>query len=152
MNKKALAIIVVIVVVVAGIGYVAMHKTSKNSATGKTAATTNSTSTAVNNAVLQTKTDARLGAYLTDPSGKALYTYGGDSTGVSNCTASCLASWPAYKASNSAALPANVTAITRSDNGQMQYAYKGMPLYYFVSDSGSSVTGNGVGNFTVARP
>jgi predicted lipoprotein with Yx(FWY)xxD motif len=102
--------------------------------------------------IVQTKTDSKVGQYLADPAGKALYTYGADTTGVSNCTGSCLSTWPIYKATSTTDLPANVTIITRSDGGT-QYAYKGMPLYYYVGDtSAGMVTGDGVGDFHSAKP
>jgi predicted lipoprotein with Yx(FWY)xxD motif len=49
-------------------------------------------------------------------------------------------------------LPANISTIKRSDNGQIQYTYKGMPLYYFASDTKGQVTGNAVSGFYVAKP
>jgi predicted lipoprotein with Yx(FWY)xxD motif len=102
--------------------------------------------------VVSTKTDSKAGQYLAAANGKALYTYGADSTGVSNCSGSCLTNWPIYEATATTDLPANVTVITRSD-GKKQYAYKGMPLYYFSGDtSAGQVTGDGVNNFHVAKP
>jgi predicted lipoprotein with Yx(FWY)xxD motif len=86
------------------------------------------------------------GAYLADPSGRTLYTYDKDTSGVSNCTGACLAAWPAYSASGAqTGLPAGISVITRSD-GSMQYAYNGKPLYYYAQDSGPNViNGDGVG-------
>jgi predicted lipoprotein with Yx(FWY)xxD motif len=102
--------------------------------------------------VVVTKTNANIGQYLADSSNKALYTYGADTAGVSNCTDSCLTNWPIYSAASApSTLPANVTVITRAD-GSKQYAYKGLPLYYFSSDSAGQVTGDGVNNFHVAKP
>jgi predicted lipoprotein with Yx(FWY)xxD motif len=113
---------------------------------------TTPTKTAVSN-VVTTKTDATLGDYLADGNGMALYTYSQDSANTSNCTGSCLAVWPAYKAtSSSASLPANVSTITRSD-GTVQYTYKKLPLYYYTGDKAAGqVTGNGVNGFSVAKP
>ncbi len=100
-----------------------------------------------------TKTSSSLGQYLADPNGKALYTYGADSSGVSNCTGACLANWPAYQDSGSTTnLPTGVGTIKRADNGQTQYTYQGLPLYYFVNDSQGQVTGNGISRFQVAKP
>lgn len=151
--KTAVAIVIVIVVVIGG--YALLHKSSKKN---NTTASTNSSSSQsslpdVNNAVLVTKTDSKLGKYLADPNGNALYTYNSDTSGVSNCTGSCLASWPAYQDKGSTTnLPAGVGTIKRTDNGQTQYTFNGLPLYYFVSDTSGQVTGNGVQNFSVARP
>ena len=128
-----------------------LHKSSKTTSTNNSGS--QGQAAAVNNAVLTTKTSSSVGQYLADPSGKALYTYGADSSGVSNCKGSCLASWPAYVATGSTTnLPQGVSTIKRSDNGQTQYTYNGMPLYYFVSDGQGQVTGNGVSNFSVAKP
>jgi predicted lipoprotein with Yx(FWY)xxD motif len=94
--------------------------------------------------IVVTKTDSKGNKYLADGNDKTLYTYGADTNGVSNCTGSCLTDWPIYKATSTTSLPANVTIITRSDGGT-QYAYKGLPLYYFTGDT----TAN---NFHVAKP
>jgi len=147
--KKAVIAIVVVVILAVG-GYLIFHKSSKPASKSTS---TSSNAPAVNNAVIVTKTSSSLGQYLADPSGKALYTYNGDKSGVSNCTGSCLATWPAYTDKGSTSnLPSGVSTIKRTDNGQTQYTYNGMPLYYFVSDSSGQVTGSGVENFTVAKP
>jgi predicted lipoprotein with Yx(FWY)xxD motif len=98
------------------------------------------------------KTNSKLGQYLSDPNDKALYTYGADTTGVSNCSGLCLTDWPIYSAASApATLTADVTVIKRAD-GSSQYAYKGMPLYFFSGDSAGQVTGDGISNFHVAKP
>lgn len=151
--KKSVWIIIGIVVVIAVLvgGYAILYKAPKK--TMNSNSTTQTKAPAVNNSVLITKNNAKLGQYLADPSGKALYTYGGDSSGVSKCTGSCLTSWPAYQAVGlTTSLPQGISVITRSDNSQTQYAYNGMPLYYFASDSSGQVTGNGVSNFSIAAP
>ena len=153
MKKVIIGVVVALIVIVGG--FLAFHKSSNTTKTASTSpATTSSTnSPAVNNAVLITKTASGVGSYLADPSGNTLYTYNADSSGVSNCTGSCLAAWPAYQDKGSTAnLPAGVSTFKRADNGQTQYTYNGMPLYYFVSDSQGKVSGNGVENFTVAKP
>lgn len=143
-----------VIVLVAG-GFWVFHKPSKNNNnTNANSASQNSKNNApaVNNAVLVTKTASSVGQYLADPSGKPLYTYGADTSGKSNCTGSCLSIWPAYQAKSTSNLPAGVGVITRSDNGQKQYTYNGLPLYFFVSDTNGQVTGNNVQNFQVAKP
>jgi predicted lipoprotein with Yx(FWY)xxD motif len=150
MNKRVVIIlgIVVVVVIAAGIfAYMNMNKP------GTTATKSNTSEPLVNNAYLVTKTSTTLGEYLTDPSGKALYTFGGDKSGVSNCTGTCLATWPAYVDTGSTTdLPVGVGTIKRTDNGQVQFTYNGEPLYYFVGDVLGHVTGNGVSDFSVAKP
>lgn len=151
--KKSNSIIIAIValIVVIGGGYAIFHKSPTPATT--TPASKAASAPAVNNSVLTTKTGSSLGQYLAAPSGKALYTYGADTSGVSNCTGSCLAAWPAYQDTNSSTnFPAGVGTIKRTDNGQAQYTYNGMPLYYFASDGSGQPTGNGVSNFTLAKP
>lgn len=151
MKKSAIAVIAVILI--AGGAYAVFHKSSKPASNGNSQSASQNNAPAVNNAVLITKTDSSIGQYLADPNGKALYTYNSDTKGVSNCTGSCLAAWPAYVDKGSATdLPSGVGTITRKDNGQIQYTYNGLPLYYFVSDRPGQVTGNGVQNFSVAKP
>lgn len=163
MRKSSSYIIGLIVVVIIVVGaYAIFHKSPKSSSnttsysnSTQPATTPKSTTTtaAVNNAVVLTKSNSSVGQYLTDPSGDALYTFGGDKSGVSNCTGSCLANWPAYQDKGATTgLPANIGTIKRSDNGEVQYTYKGLPLYTFVNDSPGEVTGNGVANFQVAKP
>ena len=87
--------------------------------------------------VLAIKRNANIGEYLTDTQGMTLYTFANDTSGVSNCTGQCLAAWPAYSAmkvsKDLSMMYQNLSVITRSD-GAMQYAWKGMPLYYFAQD------------------
>lgn len=123
------------------------HKTPPKNG-GKSTATGS-----VNNAVINTHDYAALGQYLTDPKGATLYTYSKDTSSVSNCTGDCLTSWPAYTTTGATTnLPAGVSVITRTDNKQVQYAYKGKPLYYFAGDGSGQVTGDGVNDFHVAKP
>ena len=84
--------------------------------------------------------------------GLALYEFRGDSTNQSNCTGSCLAIWPAHAAATSEKSSSNFSIFTRSD-GSLQWAYKGHPLYTFVSDTVSNnATGNGIQDFSLATP
>ena len=152
---------IVVVIVLAVGGFAVLHKsstkTNSSTTTANTSTNTSSSSQATKNAsinpqaVVQTKTASSVGSYLADASGNALYTYNGDTTGVSNCNSGCTSAWPPYTPGPTTGLQANVTVITRSD-GSKQYAYKGMPLYTFTSDSNGQVTGNGVANFSVAKP
>lgn len=159
-----IVLVLVIVGLIAFIGWYVFHtKSDINTTLGSAASTqiqppkqavkkTAAAATATTAQVVTTKTSSTLGQYLADPNNKALYTYGADTAGVSNCSGSCLTDWPIYSAASApSTLPANVTVITRSD-GTKQYAYKGMPLYTFTSDSAGQVTGNGISNFNVAKP
>lgn len=149
----SIATIAIVVIVAVGGGFALMHESKKNSPSTSSTTASSSNAPAVNNAIVITKSSSSVGQYLAEPSGQALYTYGGDTAGVSNCTSSCLASWPAYQATGSTTgLPAGISTIKRTDNGQTQFTYNGMPLYTFVGDHGGAVTGNGVANFSVAKP
>ncbi len=151
-GPKIIGVIVIVLVLV--VIYAVFHKPMKMMPSASTTSSTSTTqSTAINNAVLVTKSNSSVGQYLANPSGDTLYTYSGDSTGVSNCSGSCLSNWPAYQDKGSTSgLPTNVSTIKRSDNGEIQYTYKGLPLYTFIGDSQGQITGNGVSSFYVAKP
>ena len=158
MSKKVIWIVVAVVVVLAAGAYLLFHNSSDKSSNTASSNTSNASQQASNPStntnpadVIQTKTASNVGDYLATSDGQALYTYGADTNGVSNCDGSCLAAWPAYAPGPTNSLPANVTVITRTD-GSKQYAYKGLPLYTFTSDSNGQVTGDGVSNFSVAKP
>jgi predicted lipoprotein with Yx(FWY)xxD motif len=147
MKKVIIAIVVVIILAVGGILiFGSSSKPASNSTSQNNVA-------AVNDGIVLTKTNSSVGQYLTNPDGRTLYTYNADTSGVSNCTGSCLVAWPAYQDTGSTTgLPAGISTIKRTDNGQTQYTYNGLPLYFFASESAGQVTGNGVQNFTVAKP
>lgn len=148
------AILVVVIVGLLGfvVWYVFHTKSSTDNTYGNAAnVQTTPPPSSTTKSVIQTKTDSKVGKYLADGSGKPLYTYNQDTDNTSNCTGSCLSNWPAYKATSTSNLPANVSTITRSD-GTVQYTYKKKPLYYFTSDSAGNITGNGLEGFSVATP
>ena len=99
-----------------------------------------------NNIVYKMMAKDKLGTVMTDSKGMTLYTYAKDTSGVSNCSGKCLSAWPAFVApSQSGNLPADISVVSRSD-GTLQYAWKGMPLYYYVKDGDAGdAYGNGVG-------
>ena len=131
----------------AGIYFAFLHK-GNSSYSNSSASATKPTNqpTQVQNGVYKIMSKDKLGMVMTDPKGMTLYTFAKDTTGVSNCTGKCLANWPAYTApSQTGNLHMNISVITRPD-GTLQYAWKGMPLYYFVKDGDSGdAYGNGVG-------
>lgn len=86
-------------------------------------------------------------------SGLALYFFNADTTNTSNCTGGCLAIWPSHAASAGEKADGNFSIFARSDGNGMQWAYKGRPLYTFVSDSPTNnATGNNFQNFVLATP
>lgn len=93
--------------------------------------------------------DAKLGKHLVDAKGMTLYLFKKDSPGKSACAGPCVEKWPLYYreavAATSGLKAEDFGTITRED-GKKQTAYKGMPLYYFISDKkAGDVTGQGVG-------
>jgi predicted lipoprotein with Yx(FWY)xxD motif len=138
-----LAIVVIVVIVATG-----HHK----STTSATSTTSSGSSQATSADIIRTLTESNGTQYLADGSNMPLYTYAADTTGKSNCSGSCLTSWPVYSATNApSTLPTGVSVITRSD-GSKQYAYNGLPLYTFTGDSASKPTGDGVNDFKLAMP
>jgi predicted lipoprotein with Yx(FWY)xxD motif len=90
------------------------------------------------NPTVGTFTSSTLGTYLVDgTNGKPLYTFNGDSAGVSNVSGQLAVVWPPARATAPLTLPAGVggtlSLITRSD-GSSQLAYNGHPLYTFAND------------------
>lgn len=133
--------LVIAVVVYGAIYYLFLHKQNSYSTQAQSAPKT----TVMQNSVYKMMPKGKLGTVLTDPKGMTLYTYAQDTTDMSNCIGACLKAWPAYVARSDTNLPANITVIKRSD-GTMQFAWKGMPLYYFSKDGDSGdAYGNGIG-------
>lgn len=94
-----------------------------------------------------TRYDQKKGTFFVGGGGMTLYTFDHDQKGVSNCNNSCAALWPPYLAvpATTSPLPSGFTVIARKD-GSRQYAYNGMPLYYYTPDKTPGDTlGDGVG-------
>jgi predicted lipoprotein with Yx(FWY)xxD motif len=92
--------------------------------------------------------DAEYGPILTTPDGMTLYLFTKDEPGKSNCYDDCAANWPPFD-SESTTLPegtaGELTRISR-DDGTMQLAYNGWPLYLWVGDKAAGdTTGQNVG-------
>jgi predicted lipoprotein with Yx(FWY)xxD motif len=86
----------------------------------------------------------KLGKYLADDEGHAVYLFTADAKGKSNCSAACLKVWPPVITSGKPVAEAGVDAgmlgtIKRSD-GKTQVTYNGMPLYYYVQDKKAGST------------
>lgn len=98
------------------------------------------------NSVYNIMPSGKLGPIFTDLKGKTLYVDKHDSSEVSTCIGGCLKAWPAYVApSQTGSFPPNISVIKRPD-GILQYAWKGMPLYYFAGDKNAGdVNGEGIG-------
>jgi len=70
---------------------------------------------------------------LVDHKGMTLYTFAKDADGKSMCNGPCAANWPPLMAEGSDKATGEWTLVKR-DDGKMQWAYDGKPLYNFVMD------------------
>jgi predicted lipoprotein with Yx(FWY)xxD motif len=73
------------------------------------------------------------GGMMVDHKGMTVYTFDKDAGGKSMCNADCAKNWPPMMAPAGAKAEGKWTVIKR-DDGMMQYAYDGKPLYTFVKD------------------
>jgi predicted lipoprotein with Yx(FWY)xxD motif len=82
---------------------------------------------------------------LTDANDMTLYIFDKDTAGVTNCYETCAEKWPPLFADASATAEGDFTLVDRTDGTKM-WAYKDMPLYYWVEDMApGDVKGDGVG-------
>ena len=83
----------------------------------------------------------------------SLYTYANDQPGISTCYGECAVNWPPAILPADTDMPQSYTLIERND-GQMQIAYKGKPLYRYIGDSAiGDINGDGLGGvWSLARP
>ncbi|UCE31938.1 MAG: hypothetical protein JSW68_03100 [Burkholderiales bacterium] len=92
---------------------------------------------------------------LVGPNGMTLYTFDKDPAdgGKSVCNGPCATNWPPLAAAAEAKPVGDFAPITR-DDGAMQWAYKGKPLYYWVKDQKrGDRTGDGFRDvWRLARP
>lgn len=90
---------------------------------------------------------------MVDAKGMTLYTFDKDSGGKSMCNSGCSEYWPPLKAAAGAMAMEDWTLVKR-DDGSMQWAYYGKPLYTFVQDKKpGDMTGDGkMGVWHVAKP
>ena len=70
---------------------------------------------------------------LVAPNGMTLYTFDKDAAGKSTCNGPCAALWPPLMAAASDKPSGAYTLVTR-DDGTMQWAYKGKPVYFYKPD------------------
>ncbi len=101
------------------------------------AASTNATAGSISGTNLVSELTAtvngRPATIMTDRNGMSLYTFGQDTTNVSNCSGSCLSEWP----------PRHVPAgdqvlspfgVINGNDGQPQLTYNSLPLYHYSGD------------------
>ncbi|MGH6680894.1 MAG: COG4315 family predicted lipoprotein, partial [Bradyrhizobium sp.] len=91
---------------------------------------------------------------LVNAKGMTLYTFDKDAKGRSACNGKCAVNWPVLKAGAGAKSDHGYTVVKRND-GSMQWAYKGKPLYTWIKDAKpGDITGDGLlhGAWHVAQP
>jgi predicted lipoprotein with Yx(FWY)xxD motif len=92
---------------------------------------------------------------LTGNGGMTLYTFDKDVTGSgkSVCNDACATNWPPFLAKKGEMASGDYSIVTR-DDGAMQWALKGKPLYFWTKDkSPGDTTGDGVNKvWHVAKP
>ena len=86
--------------------------------------------------VQERKTDGGVTVFA-DAKGMTLYTFDKDTTGKSVCNGACAKNWPPLTAAAGSASSGDWTVVTR-DDGSMQWAYKGKPLYTWVKARGDN--------------
>lgn len=94
------------------------------------------------------------GKMLTDSKGMTLYTFAKDAKGKSACNGPCAGNWPPLMAAAGDKGGKGYSQIKR-DDGSMQWAYKGKPLYTWKKDEKpGDTTGDGFlnGAWHVAKP
>jgi predicted lipoprotein with Yx(FWY)xxD motif len=100
------------------------------------------------------------GTILANPRGQAVYVFGRERHGRSECYGACARAWPPVLAKGRlAAGPGarrSLLGTTRRRDGRRQLTYHGQPLYYYVGDSPGRVLCQNVREFgglwTVVRP
>ncbi|WP_095149271.1 hypothetical protein [Pseudomonas sp. Irchel s3a18] len=73
------------------------------------------------------------GGMMVDHKGMTVYTFDQDASGKSMCSGECAKNWPPMMAPADAKADGKWSVIKR-DDGMMQWAYDGKPLYTFVKD------------------
>ena len=94
------------------------------------------------------------GKVLTDSKGMTLYTFSKDSSSKSACNGKCAHNWPPLMVKKGEKGAEGYSEIKRND-GKMQWAYKGKPLYTFIKDKKVGETnGEGLlnGAWHMAKP
>lgn len=141
--------------ILAGCGGQAAAPGGSASATSTPTATPTPTPTATPSAaaapVVMAQQVGTMGTLLVAASnGHTLYTFDSDAPGVSRCSGQCLVIWPALTVAagqtptGGAGVTGPLATITR-DDGSVQVTYKGLPLYFFHSDTAPGQT---KGNYT----
>lgn len=104
--------------------------------------------TYVGNQVISTLSFASstLTAERSDKNNLTLYTFDNDPIDASACVGECINNWPPLLADAGAMAKAPLSLVEVNDNN-MQWAYKGKPLYFFKNDTvAGDITGDEIAN------
>jgi hypothetical protein len=99
--------------------------------------------------VVKVVTRHHFGKILATPKGRALYVLP-----HGTCTGACLSIWPRLVMPRGKTVPKGTKCLGTAkfgSHGRLQVTYHKMRLYTFAEDSGTSVNGNGVAGFKVAK-
>ncbi|WP_175773745.1 COG4315 family predicted lipoprotein [Burkholderia multivorans] len=90
---------------------------------------------------------------LVDGDHMTLYVFDRDAPGKSACTGTCAANWPPALA-DAYDKPSGALSVVARDDGKMQWAYNGRPLYRWKMDrKAGDAGGDGIGGvWHVAHP
>lgn len=90
-------------------------------------------------------------SYKAFPSLRPLYVNENDSDGKSTCYEGCAMAWPPLAAEQQVA-DVGHWAVVERDTGELQWAYKGKPVYQRFHDSVTKPRGDGLDGFHLLRP
>jgi predicted lipoprotein with Yx(FWY)xxD motif len=127
------------------------HKAASTATTAPAVSST-STTTAAPPAVVNTKTDPKLGTILADSQGMTLYTLTSNGKAVT-CDATCASVWPPLELPPGVTTPSGGPGVTNlaaaaGPNGTMIVTFQGLPLYRFTKDKDSGdAYGEGLQSF-----
>lgn len=104
------------------------------------------------NATPTVQVDTTIGAVVAaEGNNMTLYTFRNDQRGRSNCTGSCVASWPPFLVGGAASANDGSTVIARPDGTQQWADSNEMPLYFWAGDSAPGQTSGDGGVWDAAR-
>lgn len=113
---------------------------------------TGSLTQAVPPATVKLTTNAKLGQFLVDGSGRTLYLFVADTGATSTCYNDCAKYWPPLLTDGApqagTGVNASLLGTTRRNDGSTEVTYAGHPLYYVITDRNpGDATGQAVNNF-----
>jgi predicted lipoprotein with Yx(FWY)xxD motif len=133
---------------------VACSKNTPSASTAPSEAATVAPAASAASTTVVVTTNPSKGKILTDAAGMTLYHFDNDTTGKSNCEATCATTWPPLKFTGTGTPTGTtgLTTITRTD-GSKQVALNGEPLYTYSGDTKAGDTnGDGfAGKWHVAK-